>query len=140
MRLDTYRKVSLILQKLYQYHSRIIFKTNFKIVPKYQTLISSKKACEFKYVHAVNKLVKQNTCQLDDHEGRVHVAGNYDNHECGMKISEAIPSDAGEWRVEVSIMYIFCHFFLISYFQRYMSNANRDPQYFRSRNILTRIQ
>jgi len=61
----------------------------------------SKKACEFKYVHAVNKLVKQNTCQLDDHEGRVHVAGNYDNHECGMKISEAIPSDAGEWRVEV---------------------------------------
>ena len=113
--MDTYRKVSFILQTLYHHHSRIKFKTNFKIVPKHQTLISSKKACEFKYVHAVNKLVKQNTCQLDDHEGRVHVAGNYDNHECGMKISEAIPSDAGEWRVEVSIMYIFCHFFLISF-------------------------
>ena len=86
--------------------------------------------------------MKQNTCQLDDHEGRVHVAGNYDNHECGMKISEAIPSDAGEWRVEVFIMSIFLLFpFDIEvYFQLYISAANRDTQYFRSRNILTRIQ
>ena len=140
MCLDTYRKVSLILQKLYQYHSRIIFKTNFKIVPKYQTLTSSKKACEFKYVHAVNKLVKQNTCQLDDHEGRVHVAGNYDNHECGMKISEAIPSDAGEWRVEVFIIHFIKMVRYLKYFQIYISAANRDTLYFRSRNILTRIQ
>ena len=84
--------------------------------------------------------MKQNTCQLDDHEGRVHVAGNYDNHECGMKISEAIPSDAGEWRVEVFIMQFLTISFQHRYFQRYISAANQDPQYFRSRNILTRIQ
>jgi len=61
----------------------------------------SNKACEFRYTHAVNKLVKQNTCVLDDHEGRIHVAGNYDKHECGLKISNAIVNDTGEWRVEV---------------------------------------
>jgi len=61
----------------------------------------SNKACEFRYTHAVNKLVKQNTCLLDDHEGRIHVAGNYDKHECGLKISQAILNDTGEWRVEV---------------------------------------
>ena len=65
----------------------------------------SGKACEFKYVHAVDKLVKQNTCQLDDHEGRIHVAGNYNKHECGMKISQAILNDTGEWRVEVNILW-----------------------------------
>ena len=46
--------------------------------------------------------MKQNTCLLDDHEGRIHVAGNYDKHECGMKISQAILNDTGEWRVEVN--------------------------------------
>jgi len=61
----------------------------------------SNKACEFRYTHAVDKLVKQNTCLLDDHEGRIHVAGNYDKHECGMKITKAIHNDTGEWRVEV---------------------------------------
>ena len=100
-----------LIVSLFQNNVKFGCKTNFKIIPKQQTLIFSKKACEFKYVHAVNKLVKQNTCQLDDHEGRVHVAGNYDNHECGMKISEAIPSDAGEWRVEVFII----HFLTISF-------------------------
>ena len=45
--------------------------------------------------------MKQNTCLLDDHEGRIHVAGNYDKHECGMKITNAIHNDTGEWRVEV---------------------------------------
>ena len=45
--------------------------------------------------------MKQNTCLLDDHEGRIHVAGNYDKHECGMKITKAIHNDTGEWRVEV---------------------------------------
>ena len=65
-------------------------------------LFYSNKACEFRYTHAVNKLVKQNTCLLDDHEGRIHVAGNYDKHECGMKISQAILNDTGEWRVEVN--------------------------------------
>ena len=45
--------------------------------------------------------MKQNTCLLDDHEGRIHVAGNYDKHECGMKITKAIYNDTGEWRVEV---------------------------------------
>ena len=39
-----------------------------------------------------------------DYEDYDYGSGNYDNHECGMKISEAIPSDAGEWRVEVLIM------------------------------------
>ena len=112
MRLDTYRKVSFILKTQYYHHSKIIFYIFKTISTKHQNLIFSKKACEFKYVHAVNKLVKQNTCQLDDHEGRVHVAGNYDNHECGMKISEAIPSDAGEWRVEVFII----HFLTISFY------------------------
>jgi len=63
--------------------------------------VESKKACEFRYQHAVNKLVKQNTCLLDDHEGRIYVAGNYDKHECGMKISQASLNDTGEWRVEV---------------------------------------
>jgi len=61
----------------------------------------SNKACEFKYTHGTKKLEKQNTCQLDDHEGRIHVAGNYEKHECGMKISQAILNDTGEWRVEV---------------------------------------
>ena len=84
--------------------------------------------------------MKQNTCQLDDHEGRVHVAGNYDNHECGMKISEAIPSDAGEWRVEVFIIHLIKRVRHLKYCQIYISAANRDTQYFRSRNILTRIQ
>ena len=41
---------------------------------------------------------------MDDHEGRIHVAGNYDKHECGMKISQAILNDTGEWRVEVNLL------------------------------------
>ena len=64
--------------------------------------VFSNKACEFKYTHGTNKLEKQNSCQLDDHEGRIHVAGDYEKHECGMKISRSILNDAGEWRVEVS--------------------------------------
>ena len=39
---------------------------------------------------------------MDEHEGRVHLAGNYNNHECGIRISDAILSDSGEWKVEVT--------------------------------------
>ena len=63
----------------------------------------SNKACEFKYSHGTKNLQKQNTCQLDDHEGRIYVAGDYEKHECGMKILKSILNDTGEWRVEVSI-------------------------------------
>ena len=65
--------------------------------------VFSNKACEFKYSHGTKNLQKQNTCQLDDHEGRIYVAGDYEKHECGMKILKSIVNDTGEWRVEVSI-------------------------------------
>ena len=61
----------------------------------------TKKSCEFRYNKNTKKLEKQSECQLDEHEGRVHLAGNYNNHECGIRISDAILSDSGEWKVEV---------------------------------------
>ena len=62
----------------------------------------TKKSCEFRYNKNTKKLEKQSECQLDEHEGRVHLAGNYNNHECGIRISDAILSDSGEWKVEVT--------------------------------------
>jgi hypothetical protein len=64
--------------------------------------VFSNTACEFRYTKGTNKLEKLNSCQLADHEGRIHVAGDYSKHECGMKISKSILNDTGEWRVEVS--------------------------------------